>query len=164
MSEEIKTKNSFVIKKVTPNDVFFTLSPLSNSALRREIFLTKRQPNQNLPLDWALGIFINDALYRMYKQGTFTFDDNKALVRAAIDAGVYFDEALDFTPASEDQTLKIFEILKKGSRPEILKIIEQYGNETVKTVAITKANDLSVGVISLLENIFKIQLTMDGSN
>jgi hypothetical protein len=59
MSETIRT---FTIKKTVPGTVFFTLSPLSNQGLRKEVYLTTRMPQQSLPLDWALGIFLNNTL------------------------------------------------------------------------------------------------------
>ena len=69
-------------------------------------------PQQVLPLDWALGIFLDNSIYNLYKEGTFTFNDNEGIVKAAIEAGVYFDETLDFTPVKEDVTPKILKVLK----------------------------------------------------
>ena len=83
MSETIRT---FTIKKTVPGTVFFTLSPLSNQGLRKEVYLTTRMPQQSLPLDWALGIFLNNTLYEMYKKGVFTFNDNDGIVQAAREA------------------------------------------------------------------------------
>ena len=57
MSEAIKT---FTIKKTVPGSVLFILSPLSNQALKKEVYLTERMPQQFLPLDWALGIFFDN--------------------------------------------------------------------------------------------------------
>jgi hypothetical protein len=41
-------------------------------------------------------------------------------------------------------------------------IIESDGVDAVKSVAITRANELTTGVVRMLEQIFKIQLTVDG--
>ena len=158
---EIKT---FTIKKTIPGSVLFNLSPISNQSMKKEIYLTSRMPQQNLPLDWALGIFLDNSLYDMYKKGIFTFTDNKAIVQAAIEAGVYFGEALDFTPVTEDATPRILKVLKGGVRADILKVIKEYGDDMVKAVVMKHANDLTTGVISMLENIWNIQLTMDGIN
>jgi hypothetical protein len=98
----------------------------------------------------------------MYKQGIFTFNDNNGLVQAAREAGVYFDEVLDFEPAKEDVTPKILKVLKSGVRADILKAIKEYGDDLVKNVVIQHANDLTTGVIGMLENHWHIQLTMDG--
>ena len=156
---EMKT---FTIKKTIPGSVLFTLSPLSNQSLRKEIYLTTRLPQQVLPEDWALGIFLDSSLYDMYKKGIFTFNDNKGVVEAARNAGVYFDEVLDFTPA-EDNTGKILKVLKSGVRADILNAIKNYGDDLVKGIVISHANDLTTGVITMLENHWKIQLTMDGN-
>ena len=156
---EIKT---FTIKKTVPGSVLFTLSPISNQTLKKEIYLTSRMPQQVLPLDWAFGIFLDNSIYSLYKQGIFTFNDNDAVVKAAQEAGVYFDETLDFTPVKEDSTPKILKVLKSGVRADILKAIKDYGDDLVKNVVIQHANDLTTGVISMLENHWHIQLTMDG--
>ena len=90
-----------------------------------------------------------------------TVNDVEALKAAAIEAGVYFGDELDFTPAKVDDTKQILGIVKTGNRSKILKAIEQYGEEKVKTVVMSNAKDLTSGVIQMLEGIFKIQLTMD---
>lgn len=152
----------FTIKKTIPGSVLFMLSPLSNQSLKKEIYLTSRMPQQILPEDWALGIFLDSSLYDMYKKGIFTFNDNDGVVKAAREAGVYFDEVLDFTP-TEDNTGKILKVLKSGVRSDILNVIKNYGDDLVKDVVIKYANDLTTGVISMLENHWHIQLTMDGN-
>lgn len=156
---EIKT---FTIKKTVPGSVLFTLSPLSNQGIRKEIYLTTRMPKQVLPLDWALGIFLDNSLYDMYKKGIFTFDNNEAIIEEARNAGVYFDEKLDFTPATEDSTEKILKVLKSGVRADILKAIKDYGDDLVKDVVVKYLDVLTNGVITMLENHWHIQLTLDG--
>ena len=160
MSEAMKT---FTIKKTIPGSVLFTLSPLSNQSLKKEIYLTSRMPQQVLPVDWVLGIFLDNSLYGMYKKGIFTFNDNNGVVQAAREAGVYFDEVLDFTPAEADNTNKILKALKSGVRADIMKVIKEYGDDLVRNVVVKYANDLTTGVIQMLENHWKIQLTMDGN-
>ena len=98
----------------------------------------------------------------MYKKGIFTFNDNEGIVQAAREAGVYFDETLDFTPVKEDVTPTILKALKSGVRADILKTIKDYGDDLVKNVVVKYADDLTTGVISMLENHWHIQLTMDG--
>ena len=53
-------------------------------------------------------------------------------------------------------------VLKSGVRADILKAIKDYGDDLVKNVVIQHANDLTTGVIGMLENHWHIQLTMDG--
>lgn len=162
MSEMQEQVKAFKIIKTVPGDVFFRLSPLSNQALVKDIYLTDRLPQQVLPMDWALGIFLDNSLYAMYKNGYFTFSDTAALTKAAIENGVYFDEILDFTPAKPDRTKEIAEILKSGVRSKIENAVKTYGADMVKAVAISQVANLTQGVISMLEQMFNVQLTMDG--
>ena len=159
---ETNTIKVYKMKKVIPGDLLIILHPLSNPMISREVFLTDRNPNQMLPLDWALGVFMDNGIYNMYKNGIFTLENNEALVKAAYEAGAYFDEALDFVPVKEDNSKIIFEILSSGNRAKIIKAIDDYGKESVLAVAVDKVESLSTGVVQLLESILKVQLTMDG--
>ncbi len=156
------SKQNFTIIKTVPGTVLFTLHPVSNPSLQRLVKLTARNPKQALPADWAMGVFADPGIYALYERKAFTFDDNDSAVKMAFEKGVYFDDKLDFEPAPQDLTNVIFSILQGGNRAAILKSIEDYGNDLVKDVAIAKANDLTQSVIRMLENIFKIQLTIDG--
>ena len=159
---ETNTIKVYKMKKVIPGDLLIIFHPLSNPMISREVFLTDRNPNQMLPLDWALGVFMDNGIYNMYKNGIFTFENNEALVKAAYEAGAYFDEALDFVPVKEDNSKIIFEILSSGNRAKIIKAIDDYGKESVLAVAVDKVESLSTGVVQLLESILKVQLTIDG--
>lgn len=156
------TTKNFQIIKTVPGTVIFNLQPASNPNLSRRVMLTNQNPKQSLPLDWALGIFADPGTYSLYQDKLFTFDDNEAIVKAAFDNGVYFDDKLDFTPAKPNRTELIFATLRAGNRQAINELIEKEGEEAVKEVAIDRANDLTNAVSKMLENIFKIQLTVDG--
>ena len=153
---------NFQIIKTVPGTVLFMVHPVSNPMLSRRILLTDQNPKQSLPLDWALGVFADSGAYALYKNKAFTFDHNEALVKAAFEAGVYFDDKLDFEPARVNRTDAIFATLKSGNRSSIMQIVEKEGVDAVKEVAIAKTNDLTTSVVKMLENILKIQLTVDG--
>lgn len=154
------TPQVFRIKKTRPGTVIFALTPVSNPNLTRVVSLTEHSPSVNLPIDWALGVFTDEALYGMYKQGYFSFDKNKELVKEAQRQGVFFDEVLDFVPA-EDHSAEILTILKKGMRSELEAAEKKFGKELVKDVAIDKLSELPVGIVNLLEQRYNIQLTID---
>ena len=160
MSE--KTIKNFQIIKTVPGTVIFNLQPASNPSLSRRVMLTNQNPKQSLPLDWALGIFADPGTYSLYQDKLFTFDNNEAIVKAAFDAGVYFDDKLDFEPAQPDRTEIIFATLKAGNRQAIMDLIAKEGENAVKDVAIDRANEITSGINKMLESIFKIQLTVDG--
>lgn len=148
--------------KTVPNTVLIELHSISNRQLAKKVILTDRIPQQALPLDWALDVFLDASLYDMYRKGYITFDDNDSIVKEAIAANVYFDDALDFTPAKPDKVETILKTLKVGNRSEILKTIDSYGRDSVLSVAQANIDSLTHNVISMLEGIFKIQFTADG--
>lgn len=153
---------SFKLTKAVPGDVVFIIHPVSNPAISRTVHLTARTPSQILPTDWALGVFLDNGIYSMYKKGIFTFDHNDVLVKAAYDAGVYFDEVLDFVPSKIEDEGTILGILKSGVRADILKARDTYGSDKVKEVAIANVSNLTTSVVNMLENIYHIQLVVDG--
>ena len=163
MSEIInEAPKIFKLQKTVPGNVLFTLHPVSNPALAKEIYLTNRQPSVMLPADWALGVFASDGLYTMYQKGVFTFDNNKALAKLAYDQSLSFSEDLDFTPIESNNVEIIKNILKAGNRKAIEDAIEKYTQERVKEVAISCVKELSMGVVNMLEGIFHVQLVVDG--
>ena len=163
MSENInEAPKIFKLQKTVPGNVLFTLHPVSNPALAKEIYLTNRQPSVMLPADWALGIFASDGLYTMYQKGVFTFDNNKALAKLAYDQSLFFSEDLDFTPIDSNNVEIIKNILKTGNRKAIEDAIDKYTQERVKEVAISCVKELSMGVVNMLEGIFHVQLVVDG--
>lgn len=162
MSEN--TPKFFKMTKAIPGNVVMIIHPFSNPELSKVVKLTHRNPSQNLPLDWALGIFMNNESYNLYKKGIITFDRNEELAKEAYENGAYFSDVLEFEPSTEKDMPLILDILKKGNRQAILNAIEKYGNDKVRMVAIENLEDLSQGVVTMLEGIFKIQLTMDGGN
>lgn len=162
MSEEVVQRKSFRMKKLVPGDVILAVHPFSNPELKKIVRLTNRNPYQVLPLDWALGIFMDSSNYNLYKQGYITFDHNEELVRAAYEAGAYFDDELDFTPAKEDNEEVIFQMVKGGNRAQLQSAVEKYGRDRVLSIVISRRDELSVAVVSMCESFFKTQLIMDG--
>jgi hypothetical protein len=153
---------NYKLIKTTPNDVILVLRPISNPLLTRKVVLTDRQPFQILPQDWALGVFMDNGCYALYKNKAITFDDNDSIVKAAYETGVYFDEQLDFTPAKPNRSDQILRVLESGNREAILRTIREEGKEVVKDVATANVKNLKQGVVNMLESTLGVQLTVDG--
>lgn len=151
---------SFILKKVVPGEVYMAISPMSNPTVTRAIHLTDRAPQQVLPLDWALGVVMDQGNYSLYKKGLITFDNNDALAKAAVENGVWFD-VLDFKPADEDQADKVLAIIKSGNRTNIKAAIEKYSKDFVADVASYHVDELTTAVVTMLENLLQTQLTVD---
>ena len=157
-----EAKKQYVLIRTSPNDVLFTLRNVENPQLTRLIHLTKKTPQQPLPLTWALSVIADPALFTMYKKGYFSFDDNEGLAKAAYDAGYWFDAKFDFKKKKKEDDSLVFAILKGGNREKIDAAIAKYGMERVKDVAINKCGELSQNVIQVLEKRFGVQLVVDG--
>lgn len=152
---------NFVLIKTTPGEVFFTISSVSNPALKREVYLTNKHPQQPLPLDWALSIIADPSLYLMYKKGLITFNDNDSLAKIAYESGYLFDDKYDFTPASQEDDKTILAALKAGTKSKIDESIKNFGADRVREVAIANLGSLTQNVIQVLEKTFNVQLVMD---
>ena len=152
----------FKITKTVPGNVAFTLHPVSHPEMGRLIRLTDQSPAQVVPQDWALGIFWNDGIYNLFKKGYITVSDTEELTKAAYDAGVYFDEHLDFVPTKEDYATDILAVLQTGNREKITNLIQEQGKEKVFAIVTAHKDTLNYNVIRMLENMFNIQLTVDG--
>lgn len=153
----------FILIKTTPNDVFCTIPLASNPSIRREVYLTKKHPQQPLPADYALGVMADPSLYSLFKKGYFTFNDVDSLAKMAYEEGYLFDDKFDFEPASKEDSNLIFSILRVGNRAKIEETLEKYGVDKVKAVAIEHLDDLTQNVIQMLEKVFKVQLVLDNA-
>ena len=151
---------SFILKKTCAGDVFTSVSPMSYPTVAREIHLTNHNPQIVLPADWALGFIMDQGNYALYKKKYVTFNDNDELVKLAVESGVWF-ETVDFTPAKEDQSQKILEVLKSGNRANIMSLVDTYGKDLVAEVATHNVDELTTAVVSMLENLLKTQLVID---
>lgn len=164
MSENQTSPKFFKMEKAVPGNVIFTLHPVDNPMLSKIINLTNRNPSVMLPKNWALGVFVNDGTYSLYSNGVITFSDNEDLVRTAYEESIYFSDTLDFTPAKTVDNNEITAVLRSGNRKSIDNMITKYGKERVREIAFSVAKELPVGIVNMLESIFKVQLIIDGAD
>lgn len=154
--------NFYKIIKTTPYQVLFKLHSISNPSLVKTVNLTNRIPEQVVPMDWALDVFLNEETFELFKKGLITFNDVDGILADAITHGVYFGDGLDFTPATKDDNKLILKEIESGNRARILDAIKTYGDDRVRSVVIANVANLKSGVVQMLENIFKVQLIADG--
>lgn len=152
----------FIITKTIPGEVYFELSPIDNTEQRRVVKLTEAAPTIRLPYNWALGVFLNPIVYKMFQRGIFTFNDVDTVLKAAYEEQVYFDEKLDFEPAQPKVNDDVLTALKSGKKDTILKLMKTETDKSrVLTVAHDHMDELTQGVISFLEKELNVQLIID---
>lgn len=155
-------ENYYVITKTKPGNVYFELHPISNADLKRMIKLTDKMPSTRLPKDWALGIFLDGEVFSLYKKGYISFGDKSSEIKkAAIDEGVYFgtEEELAVINAT-DKTKEILDALKNSKRSAIIDFINK-DPQTVALIAREHLEELSTGVVGLVEEKLKVQIKVD---
>lgn len=162
---EIKTNVSegkaFKITKAVPVRVCFSLSSFANPSVSKFIDLTHRKPSIVVPLDYALGLFTDEGNYKLLQKGIITVSNKEKLLKQAVEVGAIFDE-IELPEVSEKDPVNILETLKAGKRSEIDAVIAKYGDDKVKQVAFAYKQELTQGVIAMLESKWKVQLSMDG--
>ena len=153
-------ENYYVLTKTRPGDLYITLRPISDTNQMRIIKLTSQMPSTRLPKDWALGVFLDAKVFTFYQKGYFSFGDKtEEIVKAAVDAGVYFgDKEIKDNSNRQDEVLKV---LKEGKRTEIIAFIKK-DPELVALVTRAHIGELTTNVVGLVEDQLGIQLTIDG--
>ena len=153
-------ENYYVLTKTRPGDLYITLRPISDTNQMRIIKLTSQMPSTRLPKDWALGVFLDAKVFTFYQKGYFSFGDKTdEIVKAAIDAGVYFGKEVDIKDNSKNQD-EVLKILKEGKRMSIVDYIKK-DPELVAMVARQNIDSLTTAVVGLVEQQLGIQLTVD---
>lgn len=162
---EIRTNVSegkaFKITKAVPTRVCFSLNSFVNPSVKKFIDLTYRRPSVVVPLDYALGLFTSEGNYKLLQKGIITVSNKELLLKQAIEVGAVFDE-IELPEVSEKDPVNILETLKGGKRSEIDAVIAKFGDDKVKQVAYAYKQELTQGVIAMLEAKWKVQLSMDG--
>ena len=154
-------ENYFVITKTRPGSVYFTLHPVSNTTQTRVIKLTPQLPSTRLPKDWALGVFLDANVFRLYEKGYFTFgNQTEEIKKAAVTEGVYFGNDLSNIKDNSNAEADCLKVLKGNSRQLLIDFIKK-DRELVAMVARDHINELTQGTISTIEKELGIQLTVD---
>lgn len=164
MTTETTNKKFYVIVKTVPGNVFFSLSPIDNSNQTRVIKLTDEMPKARLPRNWALGVFLNQPVFRMFEKGVFTFEELDTIVADAIQEQVYFgDKQLDFKAAEPNTTQIIENILKEGNKDKIDELFRKHRRDSVMVIAKNILSQLTMETIKMLEERTGIQLVVENA-
>lgn len=110
---------------------------------------------------YALGIFIDATLSRLYKEGYFTIEPAAEFKK---DYAEVFTPVTDMVEIASEKT--IMEYLTKGNRVAIKKLIEEGGvnRDNVITVARANVDSLSTSMVKDLEKMLTVELIVEGEN
>lgn len=114
-----------------------------------------------VPRVYALGVFVNNTLTKMYEQGYFSVEPAAEFKKDVADI---FTPVLNVVEIVDDKT--ILEYLTRGNRVAIKKLIEENGvnRDNVLTIARANVNSLSTSMVKDLEKILGIELLVEGED
>jgi hypothetical protein len=162
--EAEKTKYVKIIKTCPGNLAITIVDPMTRLSQRLEFMNEKDE--QYISLEWASYIYSDSSsgVYKMYKDGYFTFDHPELVKKAAEEEGILMGD-IDFTPTSPTYVEDILTVLKKCDK----KAIDGYittpkGASDVVQIANQHVQDLTKGTIDYIENKLHISLTVDNDS
>jgi hypothetical protein len=162
--ETDKTKYVKIIKTCPGNLIITIVNPMTRLAQRLEFMSGKNE--QLVSLEWASYIYSDSSsgVYKMYKDGYFTFDNPEAVKKAAAEAGILMGD-VDFVPVPASYVDDILVVLKKGDKKAIDGYITtQKGADDVIQIANEHIGELTKSTIDYLEKQLHVSLTVDGGS
>lgn len=146
------------IVKTCPGGLCLDLPAHDSTAPNRKINIPHNVQKVRVPRTFALGIFIDGTLQRMYEKGYFRVEPVKQFEA---------DVASLFFPVEDKQAIvsdkEALELLTKGNRVKIRELIQtsEVARMTFLTVAQEHMGDIASSMISDLEKMLGTELQVD---
>lgn len=155
------TPGFYDIVKLCPGGLSLNLPAYDASSNNRLVRIGWNVKQARVPKQFALGIFIDNALTRMYEQGYFKIEP-EAQFKKEVEA-IYFpvENAIEII---EDDV--ILTALLKGDRVKIKNIIASGDINVQKVITIARSNidTISTSMVRDLEKILSVELTIEGED
>lgn len=150
--------NYYDIVKKTKGSLSLTIPTFDATGIPREFFISYELDKIRVPRLYALGIFADPVLERMYKEGAFTVEPAAEFEKEI--AEIYMPIE-DKKPIIEEKTL--LDYLKKGNRVKIKEIVQENGINKDKLVIIARENinDISTSMVKFLEDLLGVELQIE---
>jgi hypothetical protein len=160
--EAEKSKYVKIIKTCPGNLIIRIVNPMTRLEQRLEFMSGKNE--QLISLEWASYVYSDSSsgVYKMFRDGYFTFDDPELVAKTAKENGILMGD-VDFTPNSPSYVDDILVVLKKGDKTAIDGYLTSpKGADDVIQIANSHIGELTKSTISYLEEKCKISLEVDG--
>lgn len=146
------------IVRECPGNLTLDLPAYDSTAPNRKVTIPFNVSKVRVPRIFALGIFVNGTLEKMYKKGYFRVEPAKQFEAEV--AAIFFpveDKAPIITP---EQAL---ELLVKGNRVKVRELVEnnEVARMTFLTVAQEHLGDIPTSMISDLEKMLGTELQVE---
>lgn len=134
------------------------LSAFDSTVNDRTVYIPHNVEKVRVPRVYALGIFTNGTLERMYKEGKFTIEPAKQF-KAEV-AEIFFPVEKEPVIVKNDE---IKTLLIKGNRNKIRELINENDTMRHNIIVIARENigDLSTSMVKDLEQMLQVELAIE---
>lgn len=148
------------LKKERPGAVSLYLQDVEGLKPSRWFSMTEANPKLPINIDYALGIFLDNTLMRMWKANDFVIENEAELYKEARARGIIAEE-FEVPKAKFYSKTAMMEILKKGEEEEIKALFSSPQSKSAYDMAVAKQEELTSGTIKLIEDFIKLQVRID---
>jgi hypothetical protein len=156
-----KVNGFYELVKIYKGGLSLDMPAFDVSTNNRKVQIPWNVKKVRIPRVYALGIFTDSTLQRMYEQGYFTVEPAAAFEKEVAEI---------FTPVENKPNVVeenvIVDYLLKGNRAAIKKIIEQgdVNKDNVVLLARENIDKLATSMVRDLEKILSVELTVENEN
>lgn len=146
------------IVKLCKGGLVLDLPAFDSSSINRVVRISHDVQKVRVPRTYALGVFLDPTLERMYKQGYFKVEPVTTFEK---DAATVFMPVEDKMVVATEEQIKT--ALLKNNRVTIKKLIEEndVNKHNIIIIARELIGDLSTSMIKDLETILGVELTVE---
>ena len=157
MSENVQT-GFYDIVKLCKGSLVLNLPAYDSSSIDRRVEIPYGVSKIRVPSKYALGVFVNGTLQKMYEEGYFKVEPVAAFEKEAANIFAPIDNKKKVV-VEED----ILNALRKNNRVLIKKFIEESEVNRNNLIVLARENigDLSTSMIKDLETMLGVELTVE---
>ena len=151
----------YEIVKLCKGGLTLDLPAFDSSAQNRVVTIDWNVNKIRIPRQYALGIFVDGTLQKMYEEGYFTVEPAATFTKEV--AEIFYPVENKVNVASDEEILMA---LKKGDRVKIKKIVESGVVNKDKVIVLARENIglISTSMVRDLEKLLSVELVVDGEN
>lgn len=155
-----KVPTFYDIIKLCRGGLVLNLPSYDSSLPNRRVDFNYNTEKIRVPRTFALGIFIDGTLERLYKEGYFKIEPSAVFTREVSEIFYPIDKS-EMTPEISDA--QIFEALKKGNRVAVKDYLTQHESIRDRVLTIARANvgDLSTSMVKFIEETLNVSIVVE---
>lgn len=158
MAEKTIGGGYYDIVKNCKGSLVLNLPAFDSSTIDRRVVINHNVKQVRVPAKYALGIFVNGTLERMYRNGVFSIEPAAEFEK---DVAAVFYPVTDKKPIISDADLKNY--LIRGNRAKIKELIAEnpVARDSIIVLARENIGDIPTSMVKDLEKMLEVELTVE---